>query len=122
MLGERRLLDNDLANLLKNASEAAPEGGRVEVRLEREPDGAPFARVVIRNPGEVPRDVRARFFEKYATSGKPGGTGLGAYSALLLVRTMGGALTRDTGEPGHRTSPRHPGQSPRAHHGRRVDA
>lgn len=103
-LGERRLLDNALANLLKNAAEAAPEGGVVEVRLFREEEGArPMAGVAVRNPGEVPQDMRARFFEKYATSGKPNGTGLGTYSALLLVRTMGGTLVLDTGEPGHTT-------------------
>ncbi len=101
--GERRLLDNALANLLKNAAEAAPLGGNIEVRLAREPGDAPFVSVAIRNPGEVPRDMRARFFEKYATSGKPGGTGLGTYSALLLVRTMGGSLALDVDEPGHTT-------------------
>lgn len=107
VLGERRLLDNALANLLKNAAEAAPEGGAVQVRLVREPGAAAgepgLAGVAIRNPGEVPRDMRRRFFEKYATSGKPGGTGLGTYSALLLVRTMGGSLALDTDEPGYTT-------------------
>lgn len=104
VLGERRLLDNALANLLKNAAEAAPEGGSIQVRLARcGEDQQALACLTIRNPGEVPQDIRARFFEKYATSGKSGGTGLGTYSALLLVRTMGGTLELDTGEPGHTT-------------------
>lgn len=120
VLGERRLLDSALANLLKNAAEAAPEGGAILVRLRREPGPVPavapgqsgaspqasmsgHAVVSIRNPGEVPSDMRRRFFEKYATSGKTGGTGLGTYSAKLMVRTLGGSLSLDTDEAGHTT-------------------
>lgn len=112
VMGERRLLDSVLANLLKNAAEASPEGGAIQVRLTREAgpiplagpaDMAAHAAIGIRNPGEVPQDMRRRFFEKYATSGKAGGTGLGTYSALLMVRTMGGSLGLDTDEPGHTT-------------------
>ncbi len=95
--GERRLLDAVFSNLLKNAAEASPEGGEILVRLEL--DGA-IAVAAIRNRGEVPAEVRDRFFEKYATAGKTHGTGLGTYSARLMVRTMGGALAMHADEPG----------------------
>ena len=43
--------------------------------------------------GEAPEDMVRRFFEKYATSGKPGGVGLGTYSARLIARAHGGDAT-----------------------------
>jgi CheY-like chemotaxis protein len=46
----------------------------------------------IQNAGEVPQEVRDRFFSKYATHGKKGGTGLGAYSARLMAQVQGGDL------------------------------
>ncbi len=94
--GERRLLDAVFSNLLKNAAEASPEGDEITVRLVQE---GPLAEVFVRNHGEVPKSIRDRFFEKYATAGKSGGTGLGTYSARLMVRTMGGTLSLNTEEP-----------------------
>jgi signal transduction histidine kinase len=44
------------------------------------------------NQGEVPAEIRERFFEKYATSGKSRGTGLGTYSARLIARAHGGDI------------------------------
>ncbi len=100
VLGERRLVDAVFANLLKNAAEAAPEDSEISVRLWTEGREAVAS---IRNRGEVPQEIRGRFFEKYATSGKAHGTGLGTYSARLMVRTLGGRVTLDTSEPGATT-------------------
>ena len=96
VLGERRLVDTVFVNLLKNAAEASPEGGEVLVRLAVE-NG--FAVATLHNKGAVPLDIRERFFEKYATSGKPHGTGLGTYSARLMVRALNGGIEVDTSEP-----------------------
>jgi two-component system sensor histidine kinase/response regulator len=83
-----------LANLLKNAAEASPQGGRISVSLdERE-----SAVVAIHNMGAIPESIRGRFFEKYATANKRGGTGLGAYSAKLISRTLGGTIAFETSE------------------------
>ena len=100
VLGERRLVDTVFANLLKNAAEASPEGGEIQVRLRLE-DG--WAVAEVRNLGAVPLDIRERFFEKYATSGKTHGTGLGTYSARLMVRALNGGIELDTSEPGATT-------------------
>jgi len=100
VLGERRLLDAVLSNLLKNAAEASPEGEEILVRFLLEGDAAV---VSIRNRGAVPAEVRERFFEKYATWGKTHGTGLGTYSARLMLRTMGGSVLLNTDEPGYTT-------------------
>jgi len=40
--------------------------------------------------------VREHFFDKYATAGKSGGTGLGTYSARLMAYTMGGDISFET--------------------------
>ena len=84
--GEDLLCYSLFGNLVRNAVEASSGADRVVVDLMR---GDP-SRVVISNPVPVPEDVRRRFFEKYATSGKSRGTGLGTYSARLSARTLGG--------------------------------
>lgn len=47
-------------------------------------------KVILENQGVVPAEIRESFFEKFATAGKPGGTGLGTYSAKLLTEAQGG--------------------------------
>jgi len=86
---EELLCYSIIANLLKNAVEASPDGERVRVRLE----AGDAVVLEIRNAGEVPEAVRRTFFEKYATSGKAGGFGLGTYSARLMARVQEGDLT-----------------------------
>ncbi|GAB4403541.1 MAG: hypothetical protein OHK0048_22530 [Rhodoferax sp.] len=93
-LGDATLTYSLLQNLIKNACEAAPVGARVNITLR---DGDPL-RVLITNPGAVPHAMRSRFFEKYATSGKTGGSGLGTYSARLLARAQGGEVNMVTSD------------------------
>ena len=88
VLGEKLLLVSLFSNLLKNAAEASPEGGEVRLALT----GRDRVWISIHNAGAVPEAVRDRFFEKYATAGKAGGTGLGAYSARLIVHNLGGDI------------------------------
>lgn len=97
--GEERLCYPLLSNLIQNALEASPMDETVRIALER---GEPV-RVTIRNVGEIPPEIRPRFFEKYVTSGKITGTGLGTYSAQLFARTQGGAVELDTSEAGATT-------------------
>ncbi|HVZ43901.1 MAG TPA: response regulator [Ramlibacter sp.] len=84
------------ANLVKNAVEATPSGGIVTLTLEA---GQPL-RLLVHNPGRVPPSVAARFFQKYVTAGKSGGTGLGTYSARLMARAQEGELEMSTGDEG----------------------
>jgi CheY-like chemotaxis protein len=52
----------------------------------------------VHNAGEVPESLRPRFFEKYATAGKSGGLGLGAYSARLMARVQQGEIAMRSSE------------------------
>ncbi|MBF0097026.1 MAG: HAMP domain-containing histidine kinase [Magnetococcales bacterium] len=95
--GEEVLCYSMLANLIKNALEASPEGGTVTIDMERRGD---VGIVGIRNQGAVPKEIRDRFFDKYTTVGKLSGTGLGTYSAKLIVETMGGTIQMNSSDDG----------------------
>ncbi|MDP3427086.1 MAG: HAMP domain-containing sensor histidine kinase, partial [Humidesulfovibrio sp.] len=113
---DEHLLEHALSNLLRNAVEAAPRGTAVTLCVDSANKGsahddhahegpasedaaqprhgqpAKVVRVAIHNLGEVPPDVRGRFFERYATSGKAAGTGLGTHIARLAVLAQGGSI------------------------------
>ena len=93
--GDELLSHSMLSNIVKNAIEASPPRGHVSITI-----ASRDARIEIsvRNDGSVPVALRDRFFEKYATEGKSGGTGLGAYSARLMAETQGGSIRVDTSE------------------------
>jgi two-component system, NtrC family, sensor histidine kinase HydH len=78
-----------LVNLLLNALDAMPHGGRVTVRLER--DG-PEARLTVRDsgPGIAP-ELLPRLFTTFAST-RPTGTGLGLSLARRIVSEHGGRI------------------------------
>lgn len=79
-----------LMNLVLNAADAMPRGGRVRIRIG---EGAPGAcRVVVEDEGEgvAAADV-ARLFEPFFTR-KPGGTGLGLHVSRTIVAAHGGTI------------------------------
>lgn len=83
-----------VANLLKNAVEAASDYSTVEINISIREQ----VQLSIHNDTAVPNDLRERFFEKYATAGKLGGTGLGTYSSYVMAQAQGGSLRMETGE------------------------
>lgn len=87
-----------IANLLKNAVEASPEGSVVTVAIEAidAPEDSGSVALHIHNVGVVPASIRENFFVKYATAGKASGTGLGTYSARLMARVQDGDVTMRT--------------------------
>lgn len=92
--GDEGLCHSLFQNLLKNACEAAPRGTTVTVHMW---DETPV-RVTVQNQGVVPAGIRATFFDKFVTAGKEGGSGLGTYSARLLVNAMQGQIAMDTSD------------------------
>lgn len=93
-LGDAMLCYSLFQNLIKNACEAAPEGTKVKVKLF---DTSPL-RIAVENRGAVPASIRERFFEKFVTQGKSGGTGLGTYSARMLAQAQQGTVELDVSD------------------------
>jgi signal transduction histidine kinase len=86
-----------LTNLLFNAIDATPLGGRVSVRVALEPSGI-IVEVTDTGPGIDP-SVVARLFTPFVTT-KPTGTGLGLTVARRVARDHGGTLTAANGLEG----------------------
>jgi CheY-like chemotaxis protein len=93
--GESMLCYSMLCNLVKNAVEASPDGATVSMGAERQGDQVAIR---IHNQGAVPPAIRENFFDKFATSGKRSGTGLGTYSARLMAQTQRGSIAMDSDE------------------------
>jgi signal transduction histidine kinase len=84
-----------LINLVRNAIEAMPDGGRVRVRVVRE-GGAVVLSVEDTGPG-LPEGVD--IFQLFVTT-KPGGTGLGLSIARQIVAQHAGAIVAGNGPRG----------------------
>ncbi|WP_022850580.1 PAS domain-containing sensor histidine kinase [Limisalsivibrio acetivorans] len=87
--GEYELISLMMANLIKNAVEASPERCDITVKTFVYRD---VRRFEVHNFGVIPEEVQPVFFERYSTSGKEGGTGLGTYSAKLMADVHGGEI------------------------------
>jgi two-component system phosphate regulon sensor histidine kinase PhoR len=87
-----------LVNLVDNAIKYSPDGGAVEVELDRFDGSVRFA---VRDRGlGIPASQRARVFDKFIRLDPNlhrgiGGTGLGLYICRELVRRMGGRIWVD---------------------------
>ncbi|MBF0341301.1 MAG: response regulator [Magnetococcales bacterium] len=96
IMGEKMLCYSIFYNLVLNAIEAASSHSEIHIGLTVR-DG--FGVIRLTNPGDVPVEIRKHFFDKYVTSGKPHGTGLGTYSAWLATRTQGGNMELEPPRP-----------------------
>jgi signal transduction histidine kinase len=83
-------LERALSNLIDNAVEAC--GGAGQVRLELEGTES-LARILVTDTGRgIPPEVLRRLGQRGETWGKPGGLGLGLYSARQAAESWGGRL------------------------------
>jgi len=87
---DRRVLARAVVNLVENAIEAMPGGGRLRVGVERADDGFVVLFVSDTGPGLDPA-VRQRLFEPYFST-KSSGTGLGLAIARRAVEAHGGRI------------------------------
>ena len=96
VIGNRNSLEQVILNILKNALQAMPDGGKltVEARLA---GGSVVVTIADTGPG-VPPEERERIFEPFYTT-KPRGTGLGLAVCRKIVEEQGGTITAG-GEPG----------------------
>ncbi len=84
-------------NVLLNAIQALPEGGRVTVQMTRADHRVRLA-FIDNGPG-IPASVRARAFEPFVTT-KEQGSGLGLAIARRIVEEHGGSITLADGAGG----------------------
>jgi signal transduction histidine kinase len=99
------VLRGALLNLILNAAEMLPSGGRVHVRTEVVDDEVPTLRIAVADTGPgVPSELRERIFEPFYST-KPGGSGLGLALAARDVENHRGrlALLEQPGELGGAT-------------------
>jgi signal transduction histidine kinase/DNA-binding response OmpR family regulator len=82
-----------LLNLLFNAADAMPDGGRIEIATHPGRK-AGTAEVEVRDTGHgMPESVRARIFEPFFSTKGPKGSGLGLAVAYSIVTRCGGTIS-----------------------------
>ncbi|WP_051261328.1 sensor histidine kinase [Desulfovibrio inopinatus] len=92
IVAEEMLVYSALINLLCNAIEASPMEEAVNVDIVTDD----MCSIIISNQGVVPEEIRDSFFEKFVSWGKRNGTGLGTYTARLVINTMHGEIMMRT--------------------------
>lgn len=103
---DRTEVEQILLNLIVNARDAMPEGGKIEISTQavmiQDPAQAErlglapgqFVRLTVRDEGQgMDEQTQARIFEPFFTTKEPGrGTGLGLTSVFGIVKSCGGAI------------------------------
>jgi signal transduction histidine kinase len=87
------LIHQAVLNLLLNASEFTPQGGRITLSLQREGD---FAQISVCDTGKgiAPED-RNKIFQLFYTT-RPGGSGIGLANTFRFVQLHNGRIEFDS--------------------------
>lgn len=97
LLTDPRLLARVLGNMIKNAAEATPRGGRVVIRCEDQGRQVAFH---VDNPEVMPEEVRLQIFQRSFSTKGQAGRGIGTYSIKLFGETyLGGQVSFTSHEP-----------------------
>ena len=91
-----------LANLVKNAVEHTPEGGKIEISAEVNPLWYTFC---VQNTGApIPEDELPHIFDRFykGRDAAPGSVGIGLALSRAIARGQGGELTAENTADGVR--------------------
>lgn len=99
---DRHQLMQVLMNLVINARDAMPDGGRIEITASAGDDDSLLVRVEDSGEGILAENIE-KIFDPFFTTKEPGrGTGLGLAIAARLVESFGGRIEVES-EPGRGT-------------------
>jgi PAS domain S-box-containing protein len=102
VLGDSARLQQIIWNLLTNAVKFTPNGGSIQVQLERDPTNLAYAQITVRDTGKgINPEFLPHVFEYFrqedgATTRKFGGLGLGLAIVRHLTEQHGGTITVDS--------------------------
>jgi len=95
---ERNRMERVFSNLVGNALEMMPEGGRIRISAQKQ-NGFVITEVSDTGPGIAP-EIRDSLFEPFVSAGKKNGLGLGLALSRQTVLDHGGDMSAES-EPGH---------------------
>ena len=78
-----------MLNLILNATQVMPDGGRIEIRTHHEPGQAEF--LISDNGPGIPESIQSDIFESFLTN-RPDGTGLGLSISKRILRAHRGDI------------------------------
>ena len=105
VLGDAQRLEQALQNVASNAIRHTPDGGRVEIRAEEDPDRV---RILVRDTGPgIPPEHVSRVFDRFykvdasrTTAGPASGSGLGLSIVRAIVERHGGGVSASNATDG----------------------
>jgi len=103
ILADENQIHQVFFNLILNARDAMPDGGRVSVELQREnSDDGTTVRLIVEDSGHgIPEELREKIFEPFFTTKSSGhGTGLGLSVTHGIVTQHGGSVSVGSSEAG----------------------
>jgi signal transduction histidine kinase len=89
-------------NILINAQEAMPRGGRITISSDRTPDGGNVELRISDTGQGISKEIIPKLFEPFFTT-KKAGTGLGLSIAYGIVERHGGAIRVEGAQGGGTT-------------------
>lgn len=89
VLVDRQLIHQAVLNLVLNACDFTPAGGRISVELRRNGD---FAEIMVEDSGRgIAREDQKKIFQLFFTT-RPGGTGVGLANTFRFVQLHNGQI------------------------------
>ncbi|MEK7374748.1 MAG: ATP-binding protein, partial [Thermodesulfobacteriota bacterium] len=101
IVGDPQQLQQVFLNLLLNAADAIPEGGKITIKTSHDKEGKTIA-IKVQDTGKgIPAELKERIFQPFfTTKGKGKGTGLGLAVSKRIVEEHGGSIDVARNEAG----------------------